>query len=103
MASGDVLVPPTTSTSGMMWGGLNGWPTMTRSGCLQSDWITLGVIPEELEAMIESTGVFSSMSANVFILKPGGGGPFSWTGPAVAGACPMSGVKVKGSRDAPAD
>ena len=56
-------LPPTTSTSGMMCGGLNGWPMTTRSGCLHFDCITLGVIPDELEARSESTGVTSSMSA----------------------------------------
>ncbi len=35
-----------------MCGGLNGCPTRTRSGWLHFDCITLGVIPEELEAMI---------------------------------------------------
>src|SRR5436190_15379744 len=48
IASGAVLVPPTTSTSGMMCGGLNGCPTRTLSECLHFDCMTLGVIPEEL-------------------------------------------------------
>src|SRR6266705_3269549 len=61
MASGAVFVPPTTSTNGMMCGGLKGCPTRIRSGCLDFDCITLGVIPDELDAMIESTGAASSM------------------------------------------
>src|ERR1700721_292530 len=88
MASGDVLVPPTPSTSGTIWGGLNGGPTITRSGCLHADCITLGVIPDELEAMMESTGVALSMSANNFTLKSGRSGPFSWTRSAVGSAPP---------------
>ena len=86
-----------------MCGGLNGWPTRTRSGCLHLDCITLGVMPEELDAMIESTGVASSMSANSFILKSGRSGPFSCTRSAFASACFMSLAKVKRSRDAPGE
>jgi hypothetical protein len=60
-------------------------------------------MPDELEAMSESTSVASSMSANNFILKSGRSGPFSCTKSACASACPMSLVKVKRSRDAPGD
>jgi hypothetical protein len=59
---------------------------MTLSGCLQADWMTLGVMPDELEAMIESTGVASSIAANYFCLKSGRSGPFSWTKSAFANA-----------------
>src|SRR5678815_4720706 len=79
IASGDVLVPPTTSTSGMVCGGLKGCPIRTRSGCLHFDCMTLGVIPDELDAIRELAGVASSISANNFILKSGRSGPFSWT------------------------
>jgi len=65
-----VFTPPTTSTSGMTCGGLNGCPTRQRSGCAHFDCMTLGVMPDELDAMIESGGVASSMSANSFILNP---------------------------------
>src|ERR1700730_1914700 len=41
--------------------------------------MTLMVIPEELEAMMEFGGVASSTSANSLILKAGRSGPFSWT------------------------
>src|SRR5262249_29563498 len=85
----------------MMCGGLNGCPTRIRSGCLAFDCITLGVIPDELDAMIESSGVASSMSANNFILKSGRSGPFSWTKSAFESASFMSFVKAKRSRDAP--
>src|SRR5205823_509169 len=57
IASGEVLVPPTTSTSGMMCGGLKGCPTSTRSGRLHLVCITLGVMPDELDAMRESGGI----------------------------------------------
>ena len=62
-----------------MCGGLNGCPTRTRSGCLHFDCITLGVIPDELDAMSESAGVASSMSAKSLILNSGRSGAFSWT------------------------
>src|SRR5258708_36792466 len=101
MASGDVLAPPTTSTSGMMCGGLNGCPTRMRSGCLHFDCITLGVIPDELEAIRESSGVASSMSAKSFILKSGRSGPFSWMRSACDSAWFMFVVKVKRLRAAP--
>src|SRR3954452_10993794 len=103
IASGDVLVPPTTSTNGMMCGGLNGCPTRMRSGCLQFDCMTLGVIPDELDAMIESTGVASSMSANNLILKSGLSGAFSWTKSACASAFFISVVNDRRSREAPAE
>src|SRR6266849_6440213 len=103
MASGAVFTPPTTSTSGMTCGGLNGWPTRQRSGRVHFDCMTLGVMPDELDAMIESGGVASSMSANNFILKSGRSGPFSWTKSAPDSAFFMSVVKPRRSRDAPVD
>jgi hypothetical protein len=48
-----------------------------RSGCLQPDWVTLMVMPDELDAMSESGGVDASMSAKSLILKSGRSGPFS--------------------------
>ena len=68
-----------------MCGGLNGCPTRTRSGRLHFDCMTLGVIPDELDAMSESTGAASSMSANSFILNSGRSGAFSehFQGPAL--------------------
>src|SRR6266542_295827 len=65
--------------------------------------MTLGVIPDELEASRESTGVASSMSAYSFILKSGRSGPFSWTRSACERASFMLVVKLKRSRDAPED
>src|SRR5207237_3925639 len=65
------------------------------------DCITLGVIPDELEAMMESSGAASSICANNFILKSGRSGPFSCTKSAFDNASFMSVVKVKRSRDAP--
>ena len=52
-------------------------PDEERSGCLHLDCITLGVIPDELDAMSESRGVASSMSAKSLILNSGRSGPFS--------------------------
>ena len=86
-----------------MCGGLNGCPTSTRSGCLHFVCITLGVIPDELEAMIESGGVAASMSAKSFILNSGRSGAFSWTKSACASASFMSDVKDRRSRDAPGE
>src|SRR5947208_4543229 len=85
----------------MMCGGLNGWPTRIRSGCLAFVCITLGVIPDELDAMIESIGAASSISANSLILKSGRSGPFSWTKSAFDSASFISVVNVRRSRDAP--
>src|SRR5438552_13902027 len=72
-----------------------------RSGCLHCDCITLGVIPEELDAMIESGGVAASISTNNLILKSGRSGPFSWTKSACDSASFMLVVKLRRSRDAP--
>ena len=49
----------------------------TRSGRLHFDCMTLGVIPDELDAISASAGVASSISANNFILKSSLSGPFS--------------------------
>src|SRR5947207_7143678 len=87
----------------MMCGGLKGCPMRIRSGRLHFDWITLGVIPDELEAIIESGGVASSMSAKSFILKSGRSGPFSWTKSACDSASFMLVVKLRRSRDAPGE
>src|SRR5258708_2788026 len=46
----------------MTCGGLNGWPMTVRSGRLHFAWMTLIVMPDELEAMIASGGVASSRS-----------------------------------------
>src|SRR5258707_7612832 len=65
--------------------------------------MTVIVNPDELEAMIESGGVASSISANNLILKSGRSGPFSWTKSAFDSASCIFDVKVNRSRDAPAD
>src|SRR5580700_529624 len=83
-----------------MCGGLKGCPTTQRSGCLQADCITLIVIPDELDAMIESTGVAPSISANTLILKSGRSGPFSCTRSASDKAFFMSSEKLSRSREA---
>jgi len=59
--------------------------------------MTLIVIPEELEAMRESGGVASSMSANSLILNSGRSGPFSWTKSACDSASFMLAVKCSRS------
>ena len=48
-----------------------------RSGRRHWAWISLIVMPDELEAMIASGGVASSMSANSFTFSSGRSGPFS--------------------------
>src|SRR6266404_145244 len=73
-ASGAVLTPPTTSTRGMMCGGLNGWPTRIRSGCLHADCITLGVIREGLLHVLGKAQAVARCvrrQANFFELLPG--------------------------------
>src|SRR3984893_5302030 len=103
MVVADVFAPPTTSTSGMMCGGLNGWPMTQRSGWAHLDWMTLIVSEEELDAMRESVGVTASMSAYSLILKSGRSGPFSCTKSAFDSAAFMSVVKLRRSRDAPGE
>src|SRR6202008_1723813 len=63
--------------------------------------MTLGVIPDELEAKRESTGTTSSISAWSFILKSGRSGAFSWTRSASESASFMLVVKLRRSRDVP--
>src|SRR6266478_7065609 len=87
----------------MMCGGLNGCPTRQRSGRLHADCMTLGVIPDELDAMIESEGVALSISANNLILKSGRSGPFSWTKSAFDSASFIFEVKASRSRAAPGE
>src|SRR6266849_10745602 len=65
--------------------------------------MTLIVIPDELEAMIESGGVASSMSANNLILKSGRSGPFSCTKSAFESASFIFEVKANRSRVAPGE
>lgn len=86
IVSGAVFVPPTTSTSGTMCGGLKGWPMTVRSGRRHLAWMTLIVMPDELDAMIAPGGVASSMSANSGTLSSGRSGAFSCTKSASATA-----------------
>src|SRR6266571_671121 len=87
----------------MMCGGLKGCPIRQRSGRLQADCMTLGVIPDELDAISESGGVALSMSANNLILKSGRSGPFSWTKSAFDNASCILVVKLRRSRAAPGE
>src|SRR5262252_8539734 len=65
--------------------------------------MTLIVIPDELEAISESGGVTSSISAKSLILKSGRSGPFSWTKSAFESASLIFDVKVSRPRLAPAE
>src|SRR5258707_11361314 len=65
--------------------------------------MTVIVSPDELDAMIESGGVASSISANSLILKSGSSGPFSWTKSACARASFIVEVKTNRSRLAPGE
>ena len=69
MASGEVFAPPTTSTSGMRCGGLNGWPITQRSGCLHFALTRLIRRPDELVAITVSAGSAASSVANSFDLE----------------------------------
>ena len=60
---------PTTSTSGMRCGGLNGWPITQRSGCLHFVVTRLISSPDELEAMTTSGGNAASSTANSASLR----------------------------------
>src|ERR1700720_4143644 len=99
-ASGEVFSPPTTSTSGMIWGGFNGRPMTQRSGCSQTDCITVMVRPDELDAMIEAGGVNLSISENSLILSSLWSGVLSCTKSASATACPKSVANQRCSGDA---
>lgn len=72
-----------------------------RSGRRHSAWMTLIVMPDELDAMIASGGVASSMSANSLTLSSGRSGAFSCTKSASATACRMSAVNLRRSGEAP--
>ena len=61
----------------MTCGGLNGWPMTVRSGRRHWACMTLIVMPDELDAMIASGGVASSMSANSLTFSSGRSGAFS--------------------------
>jgi hypothetical protein len=74
-----------------------------RSGCLHADCITLIVKPEELEAMIEPTGVASSISVKSLTLKSECSGPFSCTKSARDTAYFMSRANSKRVGDAEGD
>src|SRR5258707_5098234 len=63
--------------------------------------MTVIVNPDELDAMIESGGVASSMSSNNLILKSGRSGPFSWTKSACARALFIVEAKANRSQLAP--
>src|SRR6266436_3662815 len=65
--------------------------------------MTLIVIPDELDAMSESAGVTSSISAKSLILKSCRSGPFSWTRSAFESASFIFDVKVRRRRLAPAE
>ena len=69
IAAAEVLSPPTTSTSGMRCGGLNGWPMTQRSGCLHFAVMRLISSPDELEAMTTSSGTAASIGREQFDLE----------------------------------
>src|SRR5258708_39779446 len=79
MVSADVFAPPTTSTSGIRCGGLNGCPVTQRSGCLHSDWMRLIGIPEVLDTNMAGGGRIETNSANRLILRGSRPGAVSCT------------------------
>src|ERR1700730_6781918 len=87
----------------MMCGGLNGCPRRVRSGCLQPDCITLIVMLDELDAMMESGGVAASISANSLILNSGRSGAFSYTKAAFDKTTLRVDAKEGGSGEAPCE
>ncbi len=60
----DVAAPPQTSTSGMRYTGLNGWPTTSRSGLTMSRCISVGSKPEVDEPKITSAPATRLAAAN---------------------------------------
>src|SRR5699024_3171705 len=66
----------------MRWAGLNGWPTMMRSGAEAARAaISEGAYPDVDEAMIADLGAAASISASSDCLTSRRSGPFSWTVP----------------------
>jgi len=102
-ACSEVFSPGTTSTSGIRCGGLNGCPITTRSGCRgQPRAMTLGSIPDELDASTTSGRAAASSTANSWCLTSSRSGPFSCTKSASATASAGSGVNASRSGDPPA-
>lgn len=95
-AASAVRWPGTTSTSGMTWGGWNGCPTSTRSGCRAAPRaIVVGSRPEELEASTTPSAAASSSSPNRVCLRSSRSGPFSCTNPAAPAAAPALSANVR--------
>jgi hypothetical protein len=101
IAVGDVRSPPTTSTSGIRWGGLNGWPSTTRSAWRQRSWNSVTLILDELDARIALGCVAASMAANAARLKSSRSGPFSCTNCAAATACSTDAQNFSRAVEAP--
>ena len=75
----DNVIRRNTSTSGIMCGGLNGWPSTMRSGRFAVSWMELIRIPDELVAINACLGTAASMLAMRSRLTSSRSGPFSWT------------------------
>ena len=89
--SGEVFAPPTTSTSGIRYGGLNGCPTTVRSGWAHATCISLMPKPEVELEMTMPSGAAASMSASSCTLSSSTSGALSCTNCAPASAFSRSG------------
>ena len=77
MVSGDVWGEPTTSTRGIRWGGLKGWPTARREGCWRAGEREEHVRPEVLVRIGMCGGRRASIWVRRVDLMERFSGPFS--------------------------
>ena len=96
-------MPPTTSTSGIRYGGLNGCPTTVRSGWAQRSCISVMPYPDVDDEMTTPGGVAASMSASSVRLSSRSSGALSCTKSAWAQAVARSCSTTRLSRLAPSD
>ena len=101
MLSGDVPSPPPTSTSGIMCGGLKGWPSTTRCGALHSRCMPLTGRPELLLASSTCGGTAASIRAYRSALRSARSGPFSCTKSQPSSARSRAGSKRRRSSEEP--
>ncbi len=97
-----VRSPPTTSTKGMRYGGLNGCPTTSRCGVGQSTCISVMPYPEVEDEITTPTGVAASMRASRSRLSARSSGALSCTNSASATASSSVAAMTRFWPEAPA-
>ena len=94
-------MPPTTSTSGIRYGGLNGCPTTVRSGWAQLICISLIPNPDVEDEITTWGAAAASMSASSWRFSSRTSGALSWTKSVSSTALLRSGSYLSRSRSAP--